>query len=108
MDLNILEICLLGALVFCFLVQLYFSLFVHLKLALIAVKDASEQKNTPISIIICARNEAENLKQFLPSILNQEYQNFEVVVVNDRSWDGTAEILEDFEKKYDRLKVVTG
>lgn len=93
--------------VFCFLVQLYFSLFVHLKLARVAINVVPEAKQLPVSVIICARNESENLQRFLPSILNQEYPDFEVVVVNDRSWDGTAEILEEFEKKYDRLKVVT-
>lgn len=93
--------------VFCFLVQLYFSLFVHLKLATVAINVIPEAKQLPVSVIICARNESENLQRFLPSILNQQYPDFEVVVVNDRSWDGTAEILEEFEKKYDRLKVVT-
>lgn len=107
MEFTILEICLLGALVFCFLVQLYFSLFVHLKLASVDVNAVEESKKTPISVIVCARNESENLQRFLPSILNQDHPNFEVIIVNDRSWDGTAEILENFEKKYDRLKVVT-
>ena len=104
MEFNILEICLLGALVFCFLVQLYFSLFVHLKLASVDVNAVNEPKKSPISVIVCARNESENLLRFLPIVLNQDYPNFEVIVVNDRSWDGTAEILKDFEKKYDRLK----
>ncbi|TKC10772.1 glycosyltransferase [Pedobacter polaris] len=106
-ELNILEICLLGALVFCFFVQLYFSLFVHLKLALIAIKVIPETKKNPISVVICARNESENLQQFLPSILHQEYPDFEVIVVNDRSWDGTADFLKELEKKYAHLKVVT-
>jgi glycosyltransferase involved in cell wall biosynthesis len=106
-DLNLLDICLLGALVFCFLVQLYFSLFVHLKLAFVVVKAITENAKTPISVIICARNEADNLKRFLPSILDQDYPNFEVIVVNDRSWDKTADILREFEKKYNKLKVAT-
>lgn len=106
-ELNILEISLLGALVFCLLIQLYFSLFVHLKLALVNINEVTEPSSKPLSVIICARNEAENLKQFLPSILSQDYSNFEVVVVNDRSWDGTADILEEFEIKHPNLKVVT-
>ncbi|RZL64858.1 MAG: glycosyltransferase, partial [Pedobacter sp.] len=73
--------------VFCFLVQLYFSLFVHLKLARVAINVIPEAKQLPVSVIICARNESENLQRFLQSILNQEYPDFEVVVVNDRSWD---------------------
>ena len=63
--------------------------------------------NFPISIIICARNEKENLQKNLPAILDQDYLNFEVIVVNDCSWDETDLVLMDLEKKYSRLKIVT-
>ena len=39
----------------------------------------------PISIIICAKNEAENLQKFLPAILDQKYTDFEVILINDAS-----------------------
>jgi biofilm PGA synthesis N-glycosyltransferase PgaC len=106
-ELNFLELSLLGAVTFCFLVQLYFLLFVHLKLLRVAVAEIPEQAALPLSVIISARNEAENLTKYLPSVLHQNYSNFEVVVVNDRSWDGTADVLEGFEKKYPHLKIVT-
>lgn len=99
--------CLLGILVFCFLIQLYFSLFVHLKLALVKVVPIPETGKRPLSVVICARNEAENLTKYLPVVLEQDYPDFEVVVVNDRSWDGTRDILEAFSKQYKHLKVVT-
>jgi len=63
----------------------------------------SNQKN-PVSVIICARNEEENLKKNLPFILEQDYPAFEVIVVNDRSTDGTGDVLADLEKKYPVLK----
>jgi len=106
-ELTIIEACLLGILVFCLLVQLYFSLFVHLKLARIKVGEIPENASEPISVVICARNEVKNLEQNLPAILEQQYPDFEVVVVNDRSWDGTKELLQDFTKIYKHLKVVT-
>lgn len=106
-EFNILELSLLGAFIFCFLIQLYYSLFVHLKLANVKIDPIPTQALQPISVIICARNEAENLKTFLPKILAQDYPNFEVIVVNDRSWDGTADILEEFAKLYSKLKIVT-
>lgn len=106
-ELNLLQTCLLGAFIFCFLIQLYFSLFVHLKLALLKVQELPETANGSISVIICARNEAQNLRKYLPTVLQQNYPDFEVIVVNDRSWDGTDEVLEDFEKQYTHLKVVT-
>ena len=63
--------------------------------------------NRPVSVIIAARNECDNLKQFLPSILEQRYKAFEVVVINDTSYDGTKDLLKEMEKEYSHLKVVT-
>ena len=107
MELTLSESCLLGALIFCFAVQLYFSLFVHLKLAMIRVEEIPAQALRPLSVIICARNEAENLRQYLPLILEQDYPDFEVIVVNDRSWDSTKDVLEAFSLQYKHLKIVT-
>lgn len=59
----------------------------------------------PLSVVICARNEAENLVRFLPSVLEQDYPSYEVVVVNDCSEDNTFDILGDMMKRYPHLKV---
>ena len=53
----------------------------------------------PATAAANAKNEADNLKKFLPKVLEQDYPEFEVVVVNDQSKDGTAAILKNFEKK---------
>ena len=106
MELTLLQICLLGLLIFCFVVQLCFSLFVHLRLVRTKVEELPATAVGPLSVIICARNEAENLGKYLFGILEQDYPDFEVIVVNDRSWDGTRELLEDFAKQYEHLKVV--
>lgn len=63
-------------------------------------------KNIPISVLICAKNEAENLKTFLPSIINQNYPEFQIVLINDASRDNTLEIMEDYAKKHDNIKIV--
>jgi biofilm PGA synthesis N-glycosyltransferase PgaC len=90
-----------------FLIQLYYILFVYSKLAMYKVKSHKESLSMkPVSVIICAHNEEKNLKQFLPSILNQDYPDFEVIVVNDYSTDETKWILEDFKRKYAHLHVV--
>jgi len=60
----------------------------------------------PISVLICAKNEAKNIKHYLPAILEQDYPNFEVVLINDASHDETLEIFEDFQKKYKNIKIV--
>ena len=59
----------------------------------------------PLSVVICARNEADNLKMFLPSVLEQDYPLFETVVVNDCSEDGTADVLGEMLKQYPHLRV---
>ncbi|MGM0932266.1 MAG: glycosyltransferase [Bacteroidota bacterium] len=66
----------------------------------------TEKPGFPVSVIICAKNEAENLRNFLPSILEQEYPDFEVVVINDASTDSTLEVIEEFQKIDGRIKIV--
>lgn len=91
--------------VFVFIIQLAYY-FVYKKF----IKNARKQiftkveKYNPVSVIICARNEAENLKNNLPYILEQEYPDFEVIVVNDCSQDNTEEVLVNLMKKYRNLR----
>lgn len=61
----------------------------------------------PVSVIICARNEDDNLTEFLPKILMQNYPEFEVVVVNDCSIDNTENVIDEFAKIFPNLKKVT-
>ena len=60
-----------------------------------------------VSIVIPARNEERNLEQALESVLALDYPDLEIIVVNDRSTDGTGEILEKMAKQDARLTVVT-
>lgn len=60
----------------------------------------------PISIIVCAKNEAENLKTFLPKIIEQQYQDFEIVLINDASYDETLEVMESFAAQNSNIKIV--
>jgi len=61
----------------------------------------------PVSVIICAKNEFHNLTNNLPIILEQDYPEFEVVVVDDCSDDDTYYLLMQLEAKYKRLKIIT-
>ncbi len=58
------------------------------------------------SIIIPARNEARNISSLLDSILEQDYQNFEVIVVDDNSSDNTFEIALKYTRIDKRVKAV--
>lgn len=62
--------------------------------------------NLPVSVIVCAKNEAENLKSFLPSILNQDYPKFQIILINDASRDDTLEIMEAFQEQFSNIKIV--
>lgn len=69
--------------------------------------------NTPVSVLICAKDEARNLEQNLPSILAQRYKNesgkpmYEVIVINDASEDDTEQVLYHLEQQYSHLWHVT-
>lgn len=60
-----------------------------------------------VSIVIPARNEERNLEQALESVLALDYPDLEIIVVNDRSTDGTEAILEKMAEQDPRLTVVT-
>lgn len=88
------------------LVQLYYYLGIFSKLAIAGVKSDTDKK-MPVSVIICARNELKNLKEHLDAVLNQKYPEFQVIVVNDCSWDESGKYLEEIQPQYPHLKVVT-
>lgn len=89
------------------LFQLYYIFFIYGRLA--RYKVVSHKDNTdlpPVSVIICASNEQENLTNFLKSILEQDYPQFETIVVNDNSTDDTQWILQQFKSQYPNLHIV--
>ncbi|HEY1024085.1 MAG TPA: glycosyltransferase [Sphingobacteriaceae bacterium] len=90
-----------------FLLQLYYIFVVHRRLA--SYRSPAEKAPVlhPVSIIICARNEELKLQKNLPAILEQDYRDFEVVVVNDCSVDETHLMLLEMSGRYPNLKVVT-
>lgn len=59
-----------------------------------------------VSVIVAARNESHNLTALLTGILSQDYPIFELIVVNDRSTDGSHEILQKWAKQDPRVKLV--
>lgn len=88
------------------LIQLFYFLFFFVRVGNYKRKPVLEEL-PPVSVIICARNEDDNLVAYLPLILAQDYPDFEVVVVNDCSFDNTGDVLEEFAKKHPNLRIVT-
>lgn len=95
---------LLIALLISLIVQLGYYLVYYLAPVLYRHPDKPLRKD-PVSVIICARNEEENLKNFLPAVLEQDYPGFEVIVVNDCSEDDSYNVLGEYLKKYPNLHV---
>jgi len=88
------------------IVQIFYYLRYYLAVGVYRFPAGTTEKK-PVSVIICARNEAENLSKFLPSILAQKYPEYEVIVVNDCSEDETYEVLGRYLPEYPRLKIST-
>ncbi|HWY37890.1 MAG TPA: glycosyltransferase [Bacteroidia bacterium] len=81
-------------------------LFLYGKIAFYKETATHTQEFPPVSVIICAKNEADNLVEYLPRILSQEYPEFEVIVVNDCSWDNTEDVLREYSKIFTNLKTI--
>ncbi|MBK9291341.1 MAG: glycosyltransferase [Bacteroidetes bacterium] len=107
-EFNPLEISIISALGLTFLIQLYYYFVVFGRLALRRHKPKinNNPELPPVSVVICAHNEYLNLEKNLPEILAQDYTDFEVVVVDDCSDDGSDELLMDMARADNRLKVI--
>lgn len=78
---------------------------------LIGVLKIKPGNSTPqeqgVSVVVAANNELENLKKLLPKLIKQDYNLFEIIIVDDRSSDGSFEFLLESTAKYNNLKVLT-
>lgn len=92
-----------------FWVQLYYITLVNSRLSKfkIAEEEGEVSVKRPVSVIICARNEERNLTKNLQLILEQDYSDFEVIVVNDCSGDDSHMVLRGLTSLYSHLKIVT-
>ena len=63
----------------------------------------TSKTNPKVSIILPARNEEEFIKKCLDSLIEQDYENYEIVVINDSSEDRTWEIISEYAKKYPKI-----
>lgn len=97
---------LLGGLFLSLIVQMIYYLGIFSKVPTYK-RPQIRRKDIGISVVICARNEAENLQKNLPHFLNQDYPEFEIVVVNDCSTDNSDEILMNLKVEYPALKYTT-
>ncbi len=88
-------------------VQLFYYGYFFLRVALFRPDAKSQSQQHPVSVVICARDEDENLARNLPGVLVQQYPStHEVVVVNDNSVDDSKYILQELKKTFKSLNPV--
>ena len=86
-----------------------FYLFVHfgLRAGLKRLDNSISTEHPFVSIIIAARNEEKNICRLLQCLSNQTYPQCEIIIVNDRSTDGTAQLVADFRKNCPNVSCIT-
>ncbi len=90
------------------LLQIYFIFKRVYPLAFFKKAPITDKPYLPlVSVVICAKNEADNLEKFLPSVLTQDYPDYQVVVVNDTSGDDTEMVLARLKQNHPRLYYTT-
>lgn len=82
---------------------LYLSLFLF---AFYRKETIEVKKPNPVSVIVCAHDEEQNLKALVPMLLAQDHPEFEVIIVEDRSNDGSYDYLLQATQEHSRLKMV--
>ncbi len=88
-------------------IQLLYYWFIFRHLAFYKTPEKEKSQQHPVSIIICARDEANNLVKNFPGVLVQTYPStHEVIVINHNSQDETRYLLEEFKKTFKGLQIV--
>ena len=90
----------------CTLFQVAVYVILFSRLAFFKERSEAEETGVGVSVVICARDEVENLRHNLPFFLSQQYAPYEIVVVNDGSKDGTREYLQSLQRRYAQLRVI--
>lgn len=88
-------------------VQVFYYAFFFLRLAFYKKKTAISHQQHAVSVIVCSRDEDENLAKHLPGLLVQDYPTtYQVVVVDDNSYDDSKYVLQELHKTYKHLHPV--
>jgi len=89
-----------------FLIQIYYLLSHYLKLALHKDSPLAENSNQ-VTIIVPVRNEEERIREILNNFNEQEFQDYQLLVINENSEDNTYEILNVLAETNPKLKVTS-
>lgn len=89
------------------LIQLVFYYVIYGRFAFHRKKASLGFRDIPVSVVIVVRDDAAQLLQTLPYLLEQQYSFFEIVVVNDRSRDEySLQAIQEYKERYPNIKIV--
>ncbi|GAA3928682.1 glycosyltransferase [Hymenobacter algoricola] len=98
----------LWLLALCVLVQLYYVGYYFLPFARRPAEPTAAAAAGPVSVLVCAHNELENLRRLLPLLLQQDYApGFEVILIDDRSGDDTSPYVQQLTQYYPNVRLVS-
>lgn len=115
LDISLLDGCLMATLGLIFLYQLYFYVRYmagvqrrvrHQQKGRFRWKKPTENPRQPgVTVVVCARNEEDNLRAYLQALVTQKYPEYEVIVVNDASADNTQIVLDHYSQLFRNLRL---
>ena len=89
------------------LVQLVYYYVIYGRFAFHRKKAALGFRDIPVSVVIVVRDDAAQVLQTLPYLLEQEYSFYEIVIVNDRSRDeNSLHAIKEYKERYPNIKIV--
>lgn len=94
---------------FCFLaviVLVNLAYYLYFSKAAYIEQKSFKPNHNPVSVIVCSKNEAENLMELVPQLLSQDHPNFEIILINDASTDDTRDVIEDFVAQHHHVHMV--
>jgi len=87
---------------------LYFTIIFSFLIGIVFLNDSKNTNINNISVLIAARNEEEHLPDLIKSLISQNYpkENYEIIIVDDRSTDKTSELVKQFQCEYSNMKLL--
>lgn len=87
-------------------IELLYYYLLFARFSFMRKKSDTSHYQPAVSVVMVAKDAASVLLKTLPKFLNQQYGEFEVVVVNDHSQDDTRLLLVEYQQQYSNLKIV--
>lgn len=86
-------------------IQVIYYLFIFTRFAFVSSKTKSSVA-VSVSVIVCSKNDEKNIIELVPLLANQDYPDFEIILIDDASTDETLTHFKRFEKEYSNIRIV--